>query len=275
MKFRGKMIDGNCIKQFMNLLTTMSKLGKACVLRITSTHLYFIVKEPQSISCSPVIWCTVEEGHFFSQYDMEGLNQVDNEIFLEFVAENVSKTLSVLKVSASAKSVKIKLTRKISPCLTFEIDLASGSLHSRLIVHDIPVSIIPRRHWYEYTEPETPNANISVHLPQLRLMKYIVERMKNLANMATFHVTAQGSLTLTVETDTVSVTSHFDDLHVEKNTDDESSVTIELKRLSNFLTNEQLNPNRVICDVVSSKMVHFNFLSDSYRLQFFLPGVSS
>ena len=28
---------------------------------------------------------------------------------------------------------------------------------------------------------------------------------------------------------------------------DGSTVTIELKRLSNFLTNEQLNPNRVIC----------------------------
>ena len=39
--------------------------------------------------------------------------------------ETVSKTLSVLKVSAAAKSVKIKLTRKISPCLTFEIDLVS------------------------------------------------------------------------------------------------------------------------------------------------------
>jgi Hus1-like protein len=47
-------------------------------------------------------------------------------------------------------------------------------------------------------------------------MKNIVERMKNLTNMATFHVTSEGSLTLTVETDMVSVTSHFEDLHVEK-----------------------------------------------------------
>ena len=29
--------------------------------------------------------------------------------------------------------------------------------------------------------------------------------------------------------------------------EEESSVTIELKRLSNFLANEQLNPNRVVC----------------------------
>ena len=71
---------------FLGLLATMSKLGKSCVVRITTTHMYFIIKEPQSISCSPVIWCSMEEGHFFSQYDMEGINQVDNEIYLEFIA---------------------------------------------------------------------------------------------------------------------------------------------------------------------------------------------
>jgi len=110
--------------------------------------------------------------------------------------------------------------------------------------------------------------------------------------MATLHVTSQGSLTLTVETDTVSVTSHFDDLHVENNSitsvhklflqvliilyleEDETSVTVELKRLSNFLINEQLNPNRVVCDVVRNKLMRFNFLSDSFNLQYFLPAVA-
>jgi hypothetical protein len=76
---------------------------------------------------------------------MEGLSTVDNEIYLEFVAgeqgrvqlleanilkfiliENVARTLSALKVSGTAKSVKIKLTKKLSsPCLTFEIDLVN------------------------------------------------------------------------------------------------------------------------------------------------------
>ena len=42
-------------------------------------------------------------------------------------------------------------------------------------------------------------------MPQLRLMKSIIERMKNLANMATLHVTSEGLLTLTVETEAVSV----------------------------------------------------------------------
>ncbi len=64
----------------------MTKLGKTCVLRITPTHVYFIVRESQTISSSPLIWCTLEEKHFFSEYTMEGLSPADNEIYLEFVA---------------------------------------------------------------------------------------------------------------------------------------------------------------------------------------------
>nr|CAG4649911.1 EOG090X0TJE [Scapholeberis mucronata]SVE94058.1 EOG090X0TJE [Scapholeberis mucronata] len=271
------MIDANCIKQFMGILGSMTKLGKSCILRIASSHLYFVVKETQTISSSPLIWCALEEGHFFSEYAMEGLSAADNEIYLEFVAENVVKTLSALKASSTAKSVKVKLTKKLSsPCLTFEIDLSSaGSSNlSRLVVHDIPVNVVPRRLWNDYAEPEVLDPDVSVYMPQLRLMKCIVERMKNLANMATLSITAEGLLTLTVETDTVSVTSHFDDLYVEKQKEGEASVTIELKRLTNFLINEQLNPQRVICDVVQSKFMHLNFQSDSYSLQFYLPGIS-
>ena len=57
---------------------------------------------------------------------------------------------------------------------------------------------------------------IALQIPHLRLFKSIVDRFKNLANMALLKVTSEGQLTLTVETDQVSVTSHFDELSVEK-----------------------------------------------------------
>lgn len=72
------------------ILGCMTKLGKSCILRITTTHMYFIVRESQTISSSPLIWCTLEEGHFFSEFAMEGLSAADNEIYLEFVAGNVN-----------------------------------------------------------------------------------------------------------------------------------------------------------------------------------------
>lgn len=68
----------------------------------------------------------------------------DNEIYLEFVTGNttcctlfmyfeffypeiVTKTLSALKATTTAKSVKLKLTKKLSsPCLTFEVDMVTN-----------------------------------------------------------------------------------------------------------------------------------------------------
>jgi len=76
----------------------MTKLGKSCILRITTTDLYFIVRESQTISTSPLIWCTLDEGHFFSEFGMEGLSTVDNEIYLEFVAGLLQSTQTMLKL---------------------------------------------------------------------------------------------------------------------------------------------------------------------------------
>jgi hypothetical protein len=40
----------------------------------------------------------------------------------------MAKSLSSLRVSHGARSVKMKLTNKKSPCLTFEIQLVSGGV---------------------------------------------------------------------------------------------------------------------------------------------------
>ena len=75
---------------------------------------------------------------------------------------------------------------------------------------------------------EIYNANfhlqIAVQISHLRLFKSIVDRFKNLANMAMLKVNSQGQLTLTVETDQVSVTSHFDELSVEKHSNNLSKL---------------------------------------------------
>lgn len=53
---------------------------------------------------------------------MEGVNKEEaNEIYLELVPENLARSLK--NVIQLAKSVKIKLTKKHTPCLTLEIEL--------------------------------------------------------------------------------------------------------------------------------------------------------
>ena len=50
---------------------------------------------------------------------MEGVSPEANEIFLESPPENLVRAM---KTAHSAKSVKIKLTKKHTPCLTFEVE---------------------------------------------------------------------------------------------------------------------------------------------------------
>lgn len=55
---------------------------------------------------------------------MEGVSQEDNEIYLEMYPDLVLRSL---KTAQSAKWVKIKLTKKHTPCLTIEVDLVRNS----------------------------------------------------------------------------------------------------------------------------------------------------
>lgn len=51
---------------------------------------------------------------------MEGVSSEDNEICLEVMPENLSRALKTVQ---SAKTVKIKLTKKHCPCLTITAEL--------------------------------------------------------------------------------------------------------------------------------------------------------
>jgi len=63
---------------------------------------------------------------------MEGVSVSDaNEIYLETVPDNFVRCL---RSAQNAKSVKIKLTKKHIPCLTFEVELVSNKLIQLMII---------------------------------------------------------------------------------------------------------------------------------------------
>jgi len=63
------------------------------------------------------------QANIFAEYNMEGVSVTEaNEIYLETVPENFVRCL---RSAQNAKSVKIKLTKKHTPCLTFEVELVS------------------------------------------------------------------------------------------------------------------------------------------------------
>ena len=106
MKFRGRMIEVSAIRQFYDILNTMAKLAKVCVLRLTSTRLYFIVTDLSSSGTAsamggPCVWCDIDHSHFFQDYCLEGVTKEENEIYLELEPDKLARNLSVLKSSAT------------------------------------------------------------------------------------------------------------------------------------------------------------------------------
>ncbi|XP_007895687.1 checkpoint protein HUS1 [Callorhinchus milii] len=284
MKFRAKLVDVACLNHLSRVVNTISKLAKSCILRLTADKLYFILSDKVA-SGGVAMWCQLFQGNFFDEFQIEGVSTDYNEIYLELVPENLSRSL---KTAHNAKAVKIKLTMKHCPCLTVAVELPSLSSHSRIVTHDIPVVIIPRKLWNDFAEPNVPDFDVSIYLPVLKTMKSVVERMKNLAGQVVIEANQNGKMNLKINTDLVTVTTHFKDLGNPPWVEEEAPVgfsqmrdpenmaeaTVDIKRLMQFLAGQQVNPSKAICNIVSKKLVHFVLLHEDVSLQYFIPAIA-
>ncbi|XP_075442561.1 checkpoint protein HUS1 isoform X3 [Ascaphus truei] len=224
-------------------------------------------------------------GNFFDEYQMEGVSADQNDIYLELIPENLTRAL---KTAQNAKTVKIKLTNRHCPCLTVAVELPSLSSSSRIVTHDIPVCVIPRRLWNDFREPSVPDFDVSIYLPALKTMKCVVERMKNLSNFIVIEANRNGEINLKIDTDLVSVSTHFKDLGNPPWVSDDASQSstqdrdpssmaearVDIRKLLQFLAGQQVNPTKAICNIVHKRMVHFILLHEDVSLQYFIPALA-
>ncbi|XP_044032158.1 checkpoint protein HUS1 isoform X4 [Siniperca chuatsi] len=307
MKFRGKIVDVACLNHFSRVITTISKLTKMCVLRLTPDHLFFVLSGKVA-NGGVSMWCELSQANFFDEYQMEGVSSEDNEICLEVTPENLSRALKTVQ---NAKAVKVKLTKKHCPCLTIAAELvkhyvccvlagrwspspphqASPTLSSvsRVVTHDVPVDVIPRRLWHEFKEPSMPDFDVSIYLPPLKTIKNVVDRMKNLSNFLVMEANLNGEMNLKIETDLVSVTTHFKDLGNPPWGEDASQdggpsqsrdpeamaqARVDIRKLQQFLMGQQVNPSKAMCNIVHERVVHLILLHEDVSLQYFIPAVA-
>ena len=248
------------------------------------SQIFFILCD-QSASGGPAVWCEIGQDCYFNEYNIEGVTPDQNEIYLEFVPDKMAKALITLKTS-NPRSVKIKLVRKKEvPLLTFDVDIGPA-LRDRNCVHDIPVVVLPRKMWEEYKEPALPQFDISICLPELKKLRHLMERYRTLGQSVTITANKEGRLSLQVESEDGVFSTHFPDLKVPvyrdetlpwQRTDtqlllDIASVRVDLKRLNMFLVGEELQPKRVIANIVEREMLHMFFIHDDLVVQYFLPA---
>ncbi|XP_060524868.1 checkpoint protein HUS1 isoform X2 [Cylas formicarius] len=286
MKFRALMTENPAMREFLNISLSLTRFAKSCILRLTSTKLFFIISEEERGPRRPLVWCELPVSFYFKEYNIVGVSEVHNEIYLELSTVLLSRSCSLLK--QEIKSFKIKLTNKESPCLTLEMEMVAGETLSRQYVHDIPVEIISRKHWADYEEPNFSDFHVSIEMPNLKSIKNIVERMRNMSHSLIVNANRTGKLTLQIKTNIVDLSAHFPNLNVESFADhisnnleesgaQEGSVvsTIDLKKFLMFLTGMQLTNCRATCSIIHRKMVKL-FLEEpgALSLQIFLSELS-
>ncbi|KAJ3611673.1 hypothetical protein NHX12_021687 [Muraenolepis orangiensis] len=284
MKFRSKIIDIGCLNNFTRVVTTISKLTKTCVLRLTPDNLYFVLSGKVS-NGGVAMWCELAQANFFEEFQLEGVSVEANEICLELAPDNLSRAM---KTAQNAKAVKIKLTKKHCPCLTIAAELPTMSSVSRVVTHDIPVDVIPRRLWNDFKEPSMPDFDVSIYMPPLKIMKNVVDRMKNLSNFLVIEANMNGEMNLKIETDLVSVTTHFKDLGnppwggdgsqtgaaSQRDLETMVQVRVDIRKLQQFLMGQQFNPSKAMCNIVQNTILHLILLYEDVSLQYFIPAVA-
>ncbi|XP_074054354.1 checkpoint protein HUS1 [Macrotis lagotis] len=280
MRFRAKIVDLGCLNHFTRVSSTIAKLAKTCTLRLSPDKLYFILCDKVA-NGGVSMWCELGQGNFFDEFQMEGVAAEHNEIYLELTPENLARAL---KTAQNAKAVKIKLTNKHCPCLTVAVELPSLSSSSRIVTHDIPVGVIPRKLWTDFREPTVPDFDVSIYLPVLKTMKSVVERMKNISSHVIIEANQKGEMNLKIETDLVCITTHFKDLgnppwasedaSQDKDSEIMAEARIDIKKLLQFLAGQQVNPTKALCNIVHNRIVHFILLHEDVSLQYFIPALS-
>lgn len=268
------------INDFTKVCSTLSKLVKTCIMRFTSDNIYYVLSE-RGAGSRITAWCELQQAYFFSEYNMDGVSPEQNEIFLEVMPENI---LQALKSAQTAKSVKIKLTKNYGASLTFEIELPTMSSRTRLLTHDVPVTVVQRRFWEDYEEPSMPNYDISLSLPPLKVIKNVVDRMKKLGTCVVISATRLGELKLQVETEIATVSTHFKELEVTSQDDGNDTLgrnrqsaesRIDIRKFSQLLTGQQIHPTQVLCNILHGRLVHFCMVHEGLTLQYYLPAISA
>lgn len=190
--------------------------------------------------------------------------------------------------------VRIKLTKRQTPCLTVELDLHSmtSKVNSRTITHDISIRVISAKMAADdIQEPDISRTSLSIELPPLKLLKHMIERFKVLSDFVYFEATNNGTLELKVEADAVSVGSYFRNLknlpifnqnetgRFDTTMNDGQSkcvVRLSLKKLHEFINALQFTPTKVICNFVNQKYAHFFVVHDEdLVLQYLISSVLS
>ncbi len=200
------------------------------------------------------VWSGLNTTSIFKDIIIESLHQ--NEIYFELALDHLQKALKSASGSAiQLHDVIVKLTKKNgSPYLSFTIELHPSP--TMTITQDVPITLLSAQQFASLTEPHLPDPKVHVLLPPLRVLRPVVDRMKNISEFLTISANMAGSLALKVDTDLASVATFYSNLEhptiegrspPRRDEGRKCTIKVDVKKFARFLFSYQINPSNVIC----------------------------
>ncbi|XP_005188245.1 checkpoint protein HUS1 [Musca domestica] len=281
MKFKAVMDNAGYMREFLNIIVTLSKLTKECVINIEPDKIHFIANE-ESGTTAPLVWVDIDAKLYFSEYNIELADSNHSKIMLSTSPANLSRALSSLR--SNARHCKLKLINLQFPCLRVEVDvLTQNSNQTRQTAHDVPVTVIPRGEWDYYELPQKPNSKLVLNVPSNRLMRGLIDKIKNLSPTVIFYATSAGEMNLVAETEMATITTRYKNLDIreinpskgEKNKDQiEASCSVDCKKTSIFFSALQVPTGELSCGIDDDRLIHMEVnIRNGVAIHSILPAV--
>ncbi|XP_052891509.1 checkpoint protein HUS1 [Anopheles moucheti] len=215
MKFRAVISDGINIKEFLNVISTFSRMEKNLIINIQPKKLLLQI-ESEAYD-GQYLWCDINASlrdGFFSEYTMDGIDSEHNQIYMTCLANSFLRALSYVRNNA-VDYIKLKLIKTSMPCLAVEMSATISNDQDVLtpkIQHAIPITVVPRSEWNQYEIPLEIEYDLSIAMPSAKSLRMLLDKKKNLAPTVTLYATLSDELSLVVETEVVTVASYYRNL---------------------------------------------------------------
>ncbi|XP_062561524.1 checkpoint protein HUS1 [Armigeres subalbatus] len=288
MKFRAVITDTLCMRELLDIVTTFSRINRNIAINIQPTKV--LIQIDGEVEAGQCLWCEIDASDrngFFSEFVMDGVDKEHNQIYLMAAATNLVQALSYTK-NNSMDYVKLKLVKTDVACLAVEM---SGIVHNESdimnpkVQHQIPVTVVPRSEWHNFSLPLDMVYDLTVLLPSVKSLKGLMDKKKNMSPSVTIYATLAGELSLVVETDVVTVASHFKGLQCARGKppgaadelEDESleaACKVDAKKLSTLLESVDFCETKMIANIKNEHLLKIKFeLREKAFMNFILPAV--
>mmetsp|Transcript_24142 Transcript_24142/g.33855 ORF Transcript_24142/g.33855 Transcript_24142/m.33855 type:complete len:277 (-) Transcript_24142:31-861(-) len=275
MRFKARVLNDR-INLFIKVVTTVQKISKECVLLMSERKLQFILTS-EITDGGVQVWSGINAASIFEDYKIESLNQ--NEIALEINLDHLQRAL---KSAQYAQEISVKLTKKNGlPFLSVIIEVQTTQ--QMTIVQDVPVVLLSQQQLAQYAEPQLPDPEVHILMPSLKLLRHVIEKMKNVCDHLTIFANMAGELKFKVETDMVTIQTSYSNLEHPQiegkspprmNSEHKAEVKVDIKKFSKFLFSYQVTPLNVICCIVEGRAVVLHVLLDDLYITYYIPVLS-